>query len=454
VHGGNTAGGLIEHVVTKRLGQFAEQMLDLIHDFIPDDFQRHAIDEDPMRQAASLAVLNRGALIQGPAGIGKTEFIKQVIRKIHEDEPKARVYCCAETHVASRLTPNDRTIVHLLHRQVYNRMHNAWVIVDEASQVHLHHWARMAMWKKLECNFIFVGDFKGQFLPIGATTNPMEDSRQLHHLCNGMELSLSTYRRGADEQLFKRYTGLYKHVKEPLGHIRKLEGLRANYPHDEATAPLTDCVVIVLSHDKRRRINHHINDLGRRQRPSVLIKSPGMLKGTTQQPQDMYLWVGIELMGCSRSGDRIVNGVPYTVRALTDETVTVDMRREFWLNPEPSDGEVNVVLSHKETATTLRLTHALVYANVQGRTIRERHVVLLDTHHRHFSMRHLIVGMSRVTHGSYLHIPLREQEDKLMERAKPIPMEELAEQQPEDEDMGQDEGQDEDMGQDDREGEE
>ena len=52
----------------------------------------------------------------------------------------------------------------------------------------------------------------------------------------------------------------------------------------------------------------------------------------------------------------------------------------------------------------LRLAHAMCYYTSQGRTIRDRHIVLLDTTHQHFSVRALIVGLSRATHGSYLHV--------------------------------------------------
>ncbi len=36
--------------------------------------------------------------------------------------------------------------------------------------------------------------------------------------------------------------------------------------------------------------------------------------------------------------------------------------------------------------------------------MRDRHIVLLDTAHPYFSVRALIVGLSRATHGQYLHV--------------------------------------------------
>ena len=46
----------------------------------------------------------------------------------------------------------------------------------------------------------------------------------------------------------------------------------------------------------------------------------------------------------------------------------------------------------------------MCYYTCQGRTIRDRNMVLLDTTHTHFSVRALMVGLSRATHGRWLHI--------------------------------------------------
>ena len=53
-------------------------------------------------------------------------------------------------------------------------------------------------------------------------------------------------------------------------------------------------------------------------------------------------------------------------------------------------------LSHEETATKLRLQHALCYYTAQGRTLRDGLVVCADTDHAAFSKRHLITGIGRV----------------------------------------------------------
>ena len=58
----------------------------------------------------------------------------------------------------------------------------------------------------------------------------------------------------------------------------------------------------------------------------------------------------------------------------------------------------------EDVCEQLRLCHAMCYYTVQGRTVRDRHIVLLDTENRNFSVLALIVGLSRATHGNFLHV--------------------------------------------------
>ena len=60
----------------------------------------------------------------------------------------------------------------------------------------------------------------------------------------------------------------------------------------------------------------------------------------------------------------------------------------------------------------------MVYYTSQGRTIPDKHLVLLDTLAPHFTARHLIVGASRVTDGSFLHVPTLAQQGQLLARAR------------------------------------
>jgi hypothetical protein len=75
-------------------------------------------------------------------------------------------------------------------------------------------------------------------------------------------------------------------------------------------------------------------------------------------------------------------------------------------------------LTHTKAAKILRLQHALVYASIQGRTMRQKRICLLNTDHSHFTVRHLIVAVSRATHGEYVHVADLDQEQELLVQAR------------------------------------
>ena len=73
-----------------------------------------------------------------------------------------------------------------------------------------------------------------------------------------------------------------------------------------------------------------------------------------------------------------------------------------------------VVLSREEFARKCRMAYARCYYTVQGKTCHDTHILLLDTSHKHFDMRKLIVGMSRATHGKYVHVATTFDEERLL----------------------------------------
>ena len=85
---------------------------------------------------------------------------------------------------------------------------------------------------------------------------------------------------------------------------------------------------------------------------------------------------------------------------------------------DASEAAYTYTLTHAQAVRILRLQHALVYANIQGRTMREKHLALLDTANMNFSVRHLIVATSRATHGKYVHVPSHVQEAAALQEAE------------------------------------
>ena len=108
----------------------------------------------------------------------------------------------------------------------------------------------------------------------------------------------------------------------------------------------------------------------------------------------MWVWEGLQLIGAG-SRRKVLNGVLYIVVSFTEESISIRPHEDFKANA------VQVTLT--EASECLRLCYAAVYYSCQGRTLKEQHVMLLDTDHPHFTLRHLYVGASRVQHSKYLH---------------------------------------------------
>ena len=134
------------------------------------------------------------------------------------------------------------------------------------------------------------------------------------------------------------------------------------------------------------------------------------LTGTCMQPQSMKIWPcsdedkldGIHLIGCPRGSGKqlVVQGVIYCAIDITETEVELQMLPEYCHGAK----DERVTIPIEDVCSQLRPTHAMCYYTMQGRTVKARHIVLLDTQSQYFSVRALIVGLSRTTHGSFLHI--------------------------------------------------
>ena len=151
--------------------------------------------------------------------------------------------------------------------------------------------------------------------------------------------------------------------------------------------------------------------------------------------------IGIHLIACPRGSGKtslgVVQGVVYSVNSITETSVVMEMLEEYCPNkdrpasstkddteedtfegkgtPESltlphapalihvSKAKKEVTVPLEDIPAVMRLTHAMCYYTVQGRTLRG-HTLLLDTTHPEFSRRALIVGLSRATHGDFVHV--------------------------------------------------
>ena len=339
---------------------------------------------------------NEGCLLLGPAGTGKSTILNALKVVLGAGGHKVKV--CAYTHAACRLVGGE-TVAHLLHLNA--ALDDTWFLVDEVGLLPVSTLGAMSQWIALGAKFVFFGDFESQFEPFRDRWNMACNHANplLHNLCNGLCVKLETYRRGVDQSLFDWYHGMYE--QEDARGLASQSRLR--YP--AACDPDCNPLVLVISHNKRIRVNEIQS---RRLAPAGALECPYEVEedderpGTTMRPQTMRIWPGMDLMGCPRGSGKqlVVQGVIYTVTGITETHLNLQMRPEYCHGAD--DERASVPL--EDVCEQLRLCHAMCFYTVQGRTVRDRHIVLLDTENRNFSVRALIVGLSRATHGSFLHV--------------------------------------------------
>ena len=283
--------------------------------FDPVDW-KHFTDPT-LEEMIQILMERHGALVTGPAGVGKTWTMRQVLKRLKrmmKKEGRQLINLnCAIRHAAARLIGGS-TIAHLLNK--YRRQggpkfaKDCVILIDEASEIPLSMWTELAQWYLLGVRFVIIGDFDGQFLPMfdrwgkALESNDIQTSQFFHSLCEGTRVHFTQYRRGDESArpLFDFYCSLYPDLKlenQMAALDRALDKAMAFFlPCEIGTMP---DVILTNSHYKRRLLNHAVNlwRVERLDKPSLFIpctKSKAL--GVTMLPQDMTIWVGMELLGC------------------------------------------------------------------------------------------------------------------------------------------------------------
>jgi hypothetical protein len=170
-------------------------------------------------------------------------------------------------------------------------------------------------------HFVLVGDADGQRKPTfdkwqdSMNLHDIRDSALIHELCGGLRLNLSTYRRGTDLQLFKDMKALYPFADDDEGHKPiTVANMRRDYPLPAWDTPVG--TYLVIKHTKRILLNRMVNWKLAADQPKIeFLPCHGPLAGAANQPQDMIVWPGLELICYARRGFRNhpVSGVVYVV---------------------------------------------------------------------------------------------------------------------------------------------
>ena len=343
--------------------------------------------------------------------------------------------------------------MHMLHK--YKDAREFWMILDEGSEISLALWADIARWKLMGVHFVICGDWAGQLLPMfdrwgdAAQKVDIQGSGFMHSLVNGLQLHLTTCRRSPDDlPHFELVNSLYDKAffkpGQPVDNdafkmelSTTLQELSVRFPMPPDALPDK---VFCMSHAMRIDVNTVLNEALQQAQPKKLwMPWHGEdLPGFTLQPQSCWIWEGMEVIGCTRKSQKtVVNGYSYTVVAFDSSTVSLCLFPEYAAKKEEvadeaeddaSDGEdgeppanpfVFSVL-HCFFMTYFRLPFALPICYAQGKTFKDKKVLLMDTGSQHFTMRCLIVGISRVNNGSNLWIAPGGYGSHIREAAKAI----------------------------------
>jgi hypothetical protein len=336
--------------------------------------------------AAVKAAKSTGLLCQGMPGVGKSHWARHLVAALRE-EGKV-VHVIAKTHLACKnfqmgaLTADHWTIRYMQNGDCQNVQ---YILVEECSQLNVQLWAQLCVAKMRGCKLICLGDF-GQFQPVAETwagspvaVDALQTSAMLRELCGGNRFTLTENQR-SDPPLFDFISSLRPGTPEAKPLAQALAEARQLFPVTDRPARW----LLVMSHRKRMQHNRLMNQ-ARKPKDAVFFRyrpPHGNLSGN--QPQSMYIWKGMTLLGASGA----CKGILVEVQDVTPERVVL------------SNG---VEMTAERVCKCTRLAHCLCFASVQGLTLPEV-VRLSDTTSPMLTLRHLYVGISRATGASNVEV--------------------------------------------------
>jgi hypothetical protein len=181
--------------------------------------------------------------------------------------------------------------------------------------------------------------------------------------------------------------------------------LEDHYPWDNEAIDVALCISHKLREELAQRLNQQQARRALAQGLEVVLVKPSTepKMGASMAPHpEMEVWQGQPLIGCRRDSVRnsVLNGCMYKVVNVDATKVVVRLM----------EGTAELTLTHQQCIQGLRLACARTYAGVQGLTLTNKRLLLLQTRHESMDWRKLYVACSRVTSGALLHIPTPEQE--------------------------------------------
>jgi len=323
-------------------------------------------------------------LLIGSPGTGKTFMARRIIEALRLDGKVVDII--SKTHAAcANIGMQAKTADHFVRRHIrHGQLRGVgWLVIEELTQIDIGLWADLATLSQTGLRFLILGDFK-QFQAVMNTwcgceiLASLKQSDKLFEMVGGCYYELTENKR-SDQKIFDFITCL--RVDEP--GERDLEGALAEarilFPVTEQIPDTT----LTISHARRVAVNRKVN-FATKPKGAMFIRALPNHASAENNAQDMFLWVGIRLIGC---GGKVARGVFVHVAELGDTQLQLDNGTK---------------LGYDQLHNAVRLAHCLTYASAQGLTLRGR--VRLETLGVHFTIKHMYVGTSRVTSSDLLEV--------------------------------------------------
>ena len=200
-------------------------------------------------------------------------------------------------------------------------------------------------------------------------------------------MELHKFRRGGDKTHFDLVGSIYPSTGMSLASV--LEIVRREYP---VRGPLMHCdTILSLSNKCRVEMNIQLNNFHTKANVELVMSGA---KGES----DMKIWPGIILQSTVTDRKHLRNALRYRVIDVTKEVCNITR-----INDEGDVVGEQFTMPTQDIGQSLRLTYAITYDSSQSRTLYGK-VRLVQTNHKHMTLRRLIVGLGRAPSGSQLEV--------------------------------------------------
>ena len=336
-------------------------------------------------------VMNGGSLyIDGPGGCGKSHLGQILVSKLRESGKSVKVI--AKTWVACRRFGMQAETADKWANFYVKKARGGTIdvlFIEEVSLLNVGLFGAISAYFQKGLQVIVSGDLfqldpvKNSWCGTDIPENAFGNSDLLYQLAGGTRCYLNQNMR-SDAVIWEFAKSLRR---ENADLQERLAAAKTLFPK---TDRIPDCV-LCISHAKRKAINTYINDS---KKPDNAIRlEVGEYKGRDDwEPQDMWCWPGMRVIGHKKP---CIKSQIYEVTECNDQRII--------LKAIADDDKSQIAVSTPTVAQCCRMFHACTYSKAQGLTIPGL-IVLADSDHANFTIKHLNMGITRTTHSSLVEI--------------------------------------------------